>query len=158
MTTVAHQEGISTVWRRAYGYSREGEGWKRTDQSPTSAVLGDGGIYSSTRELAKWLRALEEGRFSEGSVPRVDTDRPGVRYGYGWRIGEEDGRRVVSHTGETIGFRNALLRFPDQKLAVVVLTNRNEGTPYAIALEIARRFLREERGMQGDSHGSRLGK
>ena len=31
-----------------------------TDQSPTSAVLGDGGIYSSIDDLAKWDRALRE--------------------------------------------------------------------------------------------------
>jgi hypothetical protein len=47
---------------------------------------------------------------------------------------------VVFHTGETIGFRNALVRFPDQHLAVIVLTNRNEGMPYQIAVAIADRF------------------
>lgn len=136
-TTVGHEEGVSTVVHRAYGYSREGEGWKRTDQSLTSAVLGDGGIYTSVGELVKWIRALESGRFAEASVPRVDTDVKGVRYGFGWRIGEHGGRRVVSHTGESMGFRNALVRFPDEHLAIIVLTNRNEGHPYEIAIKIA---------------------
>jgi CubicO group peptidase (beta-lactamase class C family) len=140
-TTVAHEDGISTVLHRAYGYSREGEGWKRTDQSLTSAVLGDGGIYTSVDELVKWIRALESGRFAEAWVPRVDTDVKGVRYGFGWRIGEHDGRRVVSHTGESIGFRNALVRFPDEHLAIIVLTNRNEGKPYEIAMKIADEVL-----------------
>ena len=147
-TSVAHQEGVSTVLHRAFGYSREGGTWKRTDQSLTSAVLGDGGIYSSVNELAQWLRALDDGKFAEASVPRVDTSRTGVRYGYGLRIAEEEGRRVVSHTGETIGFRNALVRFPEERLAVVVLTNRNEGEPYRLAVEIASHFRRQERAMQ----------
>lgn len=142
-TTVAHEEGISTVRHRAFGHSRkEGKGWKRDDQSLTSAVLGDGGIYSSIEELAAWLRALDAGRFAEASVPRVDTGKDGIRYGYGWRIHEHAGRRVVSHTGETRGFRNALVRFPDDRLAVVLLTNRNEGVPLAIALKVAEKFLR----------------
>ncbi len=136
-TTVAHEEGISTVVNRAYGYSREGNSWRRTDQSMTSAVLGDGGIYTSVDELVHWLEALDHGRFAEASVPRVATDKPGVRYGYGWRISEVDGRRVVAHTGETIGFRNAVIRFPDEKLSVVVLTNRNEGDPYDMAMRVA---------------------
>jgi hypothetical protein len=55
---------------------------------------------------------------------------------------------VVSHTGETIGFRNALVRFPDERLAVIVLTNRNEGEPYRLCLEIAGHFRRRERAMQ----------
>jgi CubicO group peptidase (beta-lactamase class C family) len=139
-TTIAYEEGISTVVDRAYGYSNEGNSWHRTDQSLTSAVLGDGGIYTSVDELVKWLRALDSGRFAEAWVPRVETDKAGVRYGFGWRIGEHDGRRVISHTGESIGFRNALVRFPDERLSVVVLTNRNEGHPYDIAMAIADRI------------------
>ncbi len=34
--------------------------WRQTDQSPTSATLGDGGVYSSLADLAKWDRALRE--------------------------------------------------------------------------------------------------
>ncbi len=136
-TTVVHQEGISTVPNRAYGYSREGSSWRRTDQSVTSATLGDGGIYTSADELVNWIRALQQGRFAEASIPRVATDVKGERYGFGWRISEHDGRRVVSHTGESIGFRNAIVRFPDERLAIVVLTNRNEGHPIDIALAIA---------------------
>jgi CubicO group peptidase (beta-lactamase class C family) len=70
-------------------------------------------------------------------VPRVNTDKSGVRYGFGWRVGEHNGRRIIWHTGETIGFRNALVRFPDEHLSVVVLTNRNEGEPLETALAIA---------------------
>ncbi len=56
--TVAHEEGTSTVGERAYGYSRTQDSWTRTDQGPTTAVLGDGGIYSSIDDLAKWDAAL----------------------------------------------------------------------------------------------------
>jgi CubicO group peptidase (beta-lactamase class C family) len=136
-TTVAHEEGVSTVVNRAFGYSRDGSSWRRTDQSLTSAVLGDGGIYTSADQLVPWLHALDQGRFAEASVPRTTTDKKGVSYGFGWRISEHDGRRIVSHTGESIGFRNAVVRFPDEKLSVVVLTNRNEGEPYELALRVA---------------------
>jgi CubicO group peptidase (beta-lactamase class C family) len=139
--TVAFEEGISTVARWAYGYSRTDSGWHRTDQSLTSAVLGDGGIYTSIDDLVHWVAWLESGKFDEALVPATATDDPAVRYGFGWRISEHAGQRLVSHTGETIGFRNAIVRFPDRHLAVVVLTNRNEGTPYRIAIEIADLFL-----------------
>jgi CubicO group peptidase (beta-lactamase class C family) len=140
-STVAHEEGVSTVVNRAYGYSRDGSSWHRTDQSLTSAVLGDGGIYTSVDQLVHWLNALDQGRFAEASVPRVITDKKGVKYGFGWRITERNGRHVVSHTGESIGFRNALVRFPDEKLSVVVLTNRNEGEPYDLAMRVADALL-----------------
>jgi len=153
--SVAFEEGISTVPHRAYGYSPhpalratlspgrgQGEGmWRRTDQSLTSAVLGDGGIYTSIDDLVHWIAWLDGGRFDRALVPATPTDDPGVQYGFGWRISEHGGRRYVWHSGETIGFRNAIVRFPEQHLAVVVLTNRNEGTPHQTALQIADMFL-----------------
>ncbi|HYS54170.1 MAG TPA: serine hydrolase domain-containing protein [Thermoanaerobaculia bacterium] len=139
--TVALEEGISTVAHRAFGYSRMSEGWRRTDQSLTSAVLGDGGIYTSIDDLVHWIAWLESGRFDAALVPATPTDDAAVQYGFGWRISEHAGQRLVSHTGETMGFRNAIVRFPERHLTVVVLTNRNEGVPYKIGIEIADAFL-----------------
>ena len=45
--SIAHQEGITNITNRAYGYSQGYEGYNLDDQSLTSAVLGDGGIYTS---------------------------------------------------------------------------------------------------------------
>ena len=135
--SVALEEGISSASHRAYGYSRDGARWKRTDQSVTSAVLGDGGIYTSIDDLVHWVAWLEGGRFDRALVPATETDDPGIRYGFGWRISEHRGQRYVWHSGETMGFRNVILRFPERRLAVAVLTNRNEGELRRLALAIA---------------------
>lgn len=140
--SVAFEEEISTVSNRAYGYSHEDGRWARTDQSLTSAVLGDGGIYTSIDDLVHWIAWLDAGKFDRALVPQTKTDDPGVQYGFGWRISEHNGRQYVWHTGETIGFRNAIARFPAEHLAIVVLTNRNEGEPRRIALGIADRYLK----------------
>jgi hypothetical protein len=44
----------------------------------------------------------------------------------------------VWHSGESIGFRNAVVRFPERRLTVLVLTNRDEPGPYPLALRIAK--------------------
>lgn len=145
--TLAFEQGVSTVPNRAFGYSREGSGWKRTDQSLTSAVLGDGGVYSSVDDLALWMTALQQGSVLSSSsielasLPSVRTDDPATAYGFGWRISLHNDNRMVWHTGESIGFRNALLRFPEKGLSVIVLTNRDEGEPKEIALKIADMYL-----------------
>jgi CubicO group peptidase (beta-lactamase class C family) len=138
--TVAHQEGISTVNNRAFGYTQEDGRWNRTDQDPTSAVLGDGGIYSSIDDLAKWDAALYDGSLLQPSslraafTPATRTDDPETEYGYGWRITGE----TLWHSGESVGFRNVIVRYPKRHMTVVVLTNRNEPEPYQLALEIAK--------------------
>ena len=137
--TVAHQEGVSTVANRAFGYSDVNAAWQRTDQGPTSAVLGDGGIYSSIDDLAKWDAALDDDRLlgTESRrlafAPATPTDDPAVQYGFGWRITGDS----LWHSGETVGFRNALVRFPERRMTVVILTNRHEGEPYRMALSVA---------------------
>jgi CubicO group peptidase (beta-lactamase class C family) len=145
--TVAFAEGVATVSERAYGYSAGGGAWTRTDQSSTSAVLGDGGIYSSTNDLAKWDAALYDDRLLRKEsralafTPATHTDNPSIDYGFGWRITGES----LWHSGETRGFRNVILRYPERKLTVVVLTNRNDPEPYATALAIAKLYLRGTR-------------
>ena len=115
------------------------EAWERTDQSLTSAVLGDGGIYSSIDDLAKWDAALYDDRLLGmesrrlAFAPSTPTDEPAIEYGFGWRITGDS----LWHSGETIGFRNVIVRFPERRMTIVVLTNRNLGEPYRAALSVA---------------------
>ena len=142
--TVAFEDGISAVATRAFGYSEEQGAWMRTDQSSTSAVLGDGGIYSSIDDLARWDAALYDDRLlSDASrklafTPATHTDDPTVEYGMGWRITGE----TLWHSGETIGFRNVIVRYPQRHMTVILLTNRNDPEPYRLALRIAELFKR----------------
>src|SRR5205085_6165396 len=56
--TLAYVRGTNVVPNRAYGHSQEGGKFIPTDQSSTSATLGDGGVYSNLEDLARWDDAL----------------------------------------------------------------------------------------------------
>ena len=141
--TVAYVQGGPEIAHRAYGYSRADGQWTRTDQSQTSAVLGDGGIYSSIDDLARWDAALYDDRLLDDQSRRLafsavtPTDDPTVEYGYGWRITGDS----FWHSGETMGFRNVIVRWPQRRLTVILLSNRNDPEPYRTALEIAEPWL-----------------
>ncbi|WP_448100433.1 serine hydrolase domain-containing protein [Luteibacter jiangsuensis] len=143
--TLAYVREGPPVPHRAFGYSEESGRWVRTDQSMTSSVLGDGGIYSSIDDMARWDAALYDDRLlSDASraaafTPKTRTDDPTIEYGYGWRITGDS----VWHSGETIGFRNVIVRYPKRHLTVILLTNRNDPEPYKTALAIARLYLQE---------------
>jgi CubicO group peptidase (beta-lactamase class C family) len=114
--------------------------WTQRDQSVTSAVLGDGGIYSSIDDLARWDAAwYDSSLLSDESRelavrPHTKTDKADVKYGFGWRITGES----LWHSGETAGFRNVIVRYPAKRLTVVILTNRDDPAPYETALAVAR--------------------
>ena len=146
-TSVAFEEGKSTIPNRAFGYSSVNGSWVETDQSMTSAVLGDGGIYTNTIEMTQWVNALwnykllgSEMQIQAFTRKKLNNGAP-IDYGYGWHI--EDYKNITHphHGGSSIGFRNQLLLFPEQKLMVILLTNRNEGDPMNEAKKIADLYL-----------------
>lgn len=143
--TLMYVRGVPDISSRAYGYSHIDGQWTRTDQSVTSATRGDGGIYSSIDDLAKWDAALYDDRLL-GDASRKLAFSPHVKvtgepyaasYGYGWRITGD----TVWHSGESIGFRNVIVRWPKQHLTVILLSNRNAPEPYETVLKIAQPFL-----------------
>ena len=145
--TVAFAEGVSTVPNRAYGYAITDSGFVFRDQSLTSAVLGDGGIYSSVEDLFKWDQILYTDRlvsratFDEAKITAVLTDDKGIRYGFGWRHDEYRGHARMHHTGTTCGFSTVIQRYPEDQFSIIILTNRNKPRLWEMADRIADLYL-----------------
>ena len=145
--TVAYEEGVSTVRNRAYGYTERAGAFERTDQSVTSAVLGDGGIYSSVEDLFRWDQALYTTRLVRAETlqaaftPALLTNGTKTAYGFGWEIGEYKGLKTVRHGGSTVGFRTHICRIPEKRFTVIVLVNRANARPEELADRIADLYL-----------------
>jgi len=143
MTNTVAREENTVVPHRAYGYTVRPTGVRRTDQSNTSATLGDGGIYSNVVDLAKWDRALERHTLVSADAQRLAWTPPTLpdtavtEYGFGWFIGKAHGITRQYHHGESRGFTNFILRYPDRRLTVVILTNRTGGAPWDTAEQVA---------------------
>jgi CubicO group peptidase (beta-lactamase class C family) len=142
-STVTYQPGVSPGAARALGYAPTPTGFRLADQNTVSAVLGDGGIYSSVRDLAVWDHALDHHTLIDARLqqlawtPAALNDGTPTRYGFGWFIERDATGLQFSHRGETSGFTNAILKYPDRRLTVVVLTNRQGGVPWSIAASVA---------------------
>jgi len=134
--TVAYVRGQNQITNRAYGHTKDGNTWKQTDQSSTSATLGDGGIYSSLEDFAKWDEALRTHKLLSkeemqpaltpvtlqltstniDAQPRwpANSDRPEgtpVSYGFGWFLDPYRAHPRMWHYGETMGFHSYIVRF-----------------------------------------------
>lgn len=158
--TLAYVKVKNEVRNRAYGHSKEADGFTQTDQSATSATLGDGGVYSNLADLAKWDDALEHHtllttaemqpaltpvKLADGSPPHWaigpgETDpqagKP-VSYGFGWFLDPYEGHARMWHYGDTIGFKAAIERFTGDRLTVIILANRSDLDAAAFASRVA---------------------
>jgi CubicO group peptidase (beta-lactamase class C family) len=126
--TLAYVQGGPEPAQRALGYAQQHGQWEQRDQSSTSAVLGDGGIYANMTDFARWDRALTAGILPLGPAFEAGTLADGTRipYGYGWHLKQDaQGDAVVYHTGSTTSFRNIYYRIPSRNISVLLLSNRN---------------------------------
>ena len=162
--TLAYVAGRNTVPDRAFGHSLRAGAFVETDQSSTSATLGDGGVYSNLIDLAKWDTALENHsllseaemmaaltpvKLANGGATNWPTQagddnlNPGkpVAYGFGWFLDPYREHARIWHTGSTTGFRTVIQRFPGARLAVIVLCNRTDLDAAALALQAADLYL-----------------
>ncbi len=161
--TMVYQKGKNAVPSRAYGHTKDANGFKETDQSSTSATLGDGGVYSNVDDLSKWddaLRnhtllsaeemkpALEPAKFGDVKNAVLPDDAPSalhgvpVEYGFGWFLDPYKGRARMWHYGDTMGFKTAIQRFTKDRISVIVLCNHTDLDPGAMANRVADLLLK----------------
>jgi CubicO group peptidase (beta-lactamase class C family) len=170
--SVTYEKGISEVKNRAYGYSLKENGFERTDQSLTSAVLGDGGIYTSIMDYYKWDQALytekivKYSTFKEALTSGILNNGKAIDpgYGFGWRTDKTKNINHYEHSGSTIGFSNHVIRIPELQTTVIALTNRNNMSEVAryvtavanlytdnlfkTSIDVALRLIIEEKGIE----------
>jgi len=115
------------VPNRAHGYAwRNGRYVNATEYL---ALRPSGAFLSTVLDLAKWDAALYGDRVITKanrdamwtSVRLTDGSSPG--YGFGWRLDSLAGHRRAHHGGTLPGFSAGIVRYPDDSLTVIVLTN-----------------------------------
>jgi CubicO group peptidase (beta-lactamase class C family) len=86
-----------------------------------------GAIYSTVEDLSKYDDALTAGKLlSAESYAKLFTPVKD-NYAYGWVIEERNGKQLIWHNGGINGFASSLVRRPDTRSCVVVLSNYEDG-------------------------------
>lgn len=130
------------VPRRATGYTTTSPGQYATAMSDWEQV-GDGGVQSSIDDLAKWVAMLDQtgatstfpGAWLQAALetPGRLNDRTELAYGLGLGFERHRGLRVVEHGGSWAGYRAMLMRFPEKRLAIIVLCNFAQADTHRLA-------------------------
>jgi len=130
--SLVHDHTLPVVANRATGYDIVDGEIVEDDADPLNGIVGSGGIYTTLNDMYRWDQAL----YGEDLVSRetlelaytagVDSRGASIDYGFGWRIGDYRGHRRVSHGGSWVGFRTHIIRIPDLRFAVVLLSNRGD--------------------------------
>ena len=145
MTNSHFHDDVNTIIKnRAFGYSRKTDGGfnnliMRFD------LVGSGGLYTNVEDLARWDQNFYEnrlGRKNPGLIDRMHSNGrlnsgEALDYAFALRNGTYRGLRTVDHGGALGGYRAQLLRFPDQRFSVIILSNLADFNPGEKAYQIA---------------------
>jgi CubicO group peptidase (beta-lactamase class C family) len=147
MTSSSILDRTRIVKHRVSTYElRQGElvNWRRDWDYELPAFFG---VWSTLADLVRWDAALRDSTLLPGAAlrqmwtPAMQTNGQPARvfdrlYGFGWELGDLRGHRTVGHSGASGAY---VLRFVDEPLTVIVLTNllAGNGRPLALAQSIA---------------------
>src|SRR5207248_4673536 len=100
---------------------KEGKGW----------LFAAGELAMTPQDLAKWdisiidQKILKPESYRELSTEVLLKNGLGTHYGLGVDVNSQASHRILSHGGEVSGFTAQNTVFPDERAAIVVLTNQD---------------------------------
>ena len=100
---------------------KEGKGW----------LFAAGELAMRAEDLAKWdlsiidQKVLKPASYRELGTEIVLKNGVGTQYGLGVSVAAQAGHRSLSHGGEVSGFTAQNVVFPDDRIAIVALTNQD---------------------------------
>lgn len=119
----------------AHAYLKRSGAWVEKDygEEPTFAAAGNGGVWSSVIELARYESALRNATFlTKSIISRSQTittwpnweDSQSPFIGWSWFISKtSEGYKTVGHTGSQGGFLCNYVTVPDKEILFVILCN-----------------------------------
>ncbi len=146
MKNSGYDDSHTLLPNRANGYEWEGKSFINARYINMATPYSAGALYSTTEDLLLWDKAL----YTEKLVSRKSLDEmfapfrelvrngwEGYAYAYGWMIGKQSGRQVSRHDGGIRGFSTDIIRFPSERVTVIVLSNNQDVVPYKLANDLS---------------------
>src|SRR5207249_85060 len=114
---------------------------------PGFDVIGDGGLFTTVEDLAKWVRNSDAHTVGGDDIARLVLTRgrlnsgDSIPYAFGLQYGVYRGLPTIDHGGAYGGYRTDVLRFPAQHLAVLTLCNAATANAGGLGQQIAAVYL-----------------
>ena len=147
MTKTGDRDPQFVIPLRAVGYEWRQDRFNGRDGNLTD-LMGAGSIVSTINDMTKWEAALRGDKLlnaqSKKEIWTQFTFLSGKLspYGFGWRISDVRGNKLIGHTGQTAGFGAAIFRYVDSDVTVIALTNLGEvGMGSIIATTAAKTYI-----------------
>ncbi|MGL1893400.1 MAG: beta-lactamase family protein [Spirochaetaceae bacterium] len=114
------------------------------------SYVGSTSLLTTVEDLSYWamnfktLKVGSEDIFNIMNKPATLNNGETTNFALGQFTGKYNGLNTIQHGGGDAGYRSFLIRFPDQDLSIIVLSNLASANPWDIAYDIAYIYLKDE--------------
>jgi CubicO group peptidase (beta-lactamase class C family) len=110
---------------RAHGYTTNPATaeWTEASEGNVALAAGAGALYSTLGDLYKWSEAISKHSVLPDSLIKLALKPIQNNYGMGWMTTDAFGRKQIGHTGSIPGFIANFMKFPDQDITIILLSN-----------------------------------
>ena len=150
MTSTWFQDDPALIMpNRASNYSREAGHWRFVPDGTARGAVGNSGLWTTTRDLLRWQQNFADERvgaaplLAEMQTSATLTGGKPTNWGLGFEVGEHRGAKFVGHGGGDRGVDNYVAWYPQQRLAIAVLCNRDEIGAHQLTRRIADLYITE---------------
>jgi CubicO group peptidase (beta-lactamase class C family) len=134
MTATRFKHNGDIVLNRADGYMPDGGRLRRGEAARPEIIAPNGGILTTVLDMARWDAAFFGGRLvrpeSMAKMREPVRVAGGQAFTHGFAVFMDtfNGHRMAFHPGTTVaGYSAVFYHFPDDELAVILMTNLNDG-------------------------------
>lgn len=108
---------------RAIGYISNNGIVEQAPYVNMQLLKGGGNMYSTVNDLLKWDQAIRNNTLINPETKKYMFKPFKNNYAYGWRVLNSGGRYLMKHNGRIAGFFSSIVRYPNEKLTVIILSN-----------------------------------
>ncbi|MEL6254530.1 MAG: serine hydrolase domain-containing protein [Bacteroidota bacterium] len=129
---------MAVIPNKSLPYNNWGDG--KWQQYPMVVDLnGDGFLFTTLKDQLSWETFLQ----TETDNPLASKSQEAIpsseikSYGYGIELEDYKGLKMRAHEGATGSYNSQVVRFPEQKVSIFVMTNNGKFWSYGVAREVA---------------------
>ncbi|NKQ39551.1 MAG: beta-lactamase family protein [Methanosarcinales archaeon] len=145
-----YDDNTDLIKNRVFSYNKKEDGFDNLIMR--FDLVGSGGIYSTIEDMFLWDQNFYQNKLGKGGQQIIQKmHEEGVLnngkssgYAFALKNGTHKGLKTVSHGGSLAGYRAQLMRFPEQKFSIIILSNRSDASPTSKAYQVADIFLKNE--------------
>jgi CubicO group peptidase (beta-lactamase class C family) len=141
-----HDDNTEIVKGRTYSYDFIAVG-KYANNPLNYATVGATSLFTTVEDDAKWLVNYETAKvggkdaISQMYEQAVLSNGKQIPYAFGIEIDTYNGYKRIGHGGSDAGYRTYTVRFPEEKLGIVVFSNLGQVNPIDLSMKVAELYL-----------------